>query len=106
MAATSIFIQPKSPSVPEIVKQSPIDQFTVRIYIPGLLFFKLSPDVSHNDICSQLQHGVRGLLDDMPFLADNIEEDCAERGTLQLEIPDNASVLFKIKDLTHPRNGP
>ena len=106
MATTSVFIQPKSPLVPEIIKLSPIDQFTIRIYVATLLIFKLSPDSSHDTICSQLQHGLGELLNDMPFLAGNVVEENKERGTLELEIPENAGVLFNMKDMADPKNGP
>ncbi|KAH9204907.1 transferase family-domain-containing protein [Leptodontidium sp. 2 PMI_412] len=106
MATTTVYVRPIAPLVPETIKLSPIDQYMARLYIPLLLFFKINADASRRAICSDLQLGLGNLLNEMPFLAGNVIIEDDERGTVQMDIPENPGVLFKIKDLTDPEKGP
>jgi len=106
MATESIFIRPNTLLVPETVKLSPIDQFTIRVYTPALLLFRLSANASRAVVSSELQRGLASLLDDIPILAGNVITEDETRGTVQLDIPENAGVLFKVKEMVDAEKGP
>lgn len=98
MATSSDYVRPNVSLVPEIMKLSPFDQYTIRVYIPALLFFKLESESTRDVICSDLRAGLASLVDDMPFLAGNVILDDEERGSIQVDIPDDAGVLFKVEE--------
>ena len=106
MAMASVYVRPNAPLVPETIKLSPIDQYTIRVYIPALLFFKLTANASREVIFSELQQGLASLLDDIPVLTGNVIVEDEARDTVQLDIPEGAGVLFKVKEMVEAGEGP
>jgi hypothetical protein len=106
MATSSVYVRPNTSLVPQTVKLSPFDQYSIRVYIPALLFFKFDAKASRDVICSDLQLGLACLVDDMPFLAGNVIVEDEERGSVQLDIPDDAGVLFKVRKMLDVEKGP
>ena len=100
------FVKPNYPLVPETINLSPFDQFIGRHYSPVLLIFETHPNSSQEVILSELRQGLAKLLDDMPFLAGNVVLADESRDHLQLEIPEDAGVLFRVKEMTGPGEGP
>ena len=99
-------VRSSTPLVPEIIKLSPIDQFTNRVYTPTLLFFKFDAEALREAICSDLQHGLANLINDVPFIAGNVVLEDEETGNLQIEIPEDAGVMFKVREMLDLRKGP
>lgn len=106
MATSSIYVRPNTPLVPDTVKLSPFDQFAIRVYTPLLLLFKFDAVVENNAICSDLQLGLASLINDMPFIAGNVVVEDDERDTLKIDIPEDAGVVFKVKEMLISANGP
>jgi hypothetical protein len=106
MSTPPIIVRPKFPLVPETIKFSPIDQFTVRAYTPILVFFKLAPGTTQERILIDLEESLAGVLNELPFLAGNIVTEDEVRGTLQIEISDDAGVLLKVQRYIDEKEGP
>ena len=99
-------VRPNTPLVPEIIKLSPIDQFSNRVYSPLLLFFKFDAEVLRKAICRDLQGGLANLIKEVPFIAGSVFLEDEETGSLQIEIPEDAGVMFKIREMLDSRKGP
>ena len=106
MATSSVYVRPIISLVPDTLKLSPFDQYSIRVYIPALLFFKLDAKAPRDVICSDLQLGLASLINDIPFLAGNVIVEDEERGSIQLDIPDDAKVLFKVREMSDVEKGP
>ena len=100
------YVRPNFPLVPETINLSPFDQFIGRHYSPVLLIFETAPDSSFEIIISELRQGLAKLLNDMPFLASNVVVSDPSRDYLELEIPEDAAVLFRVREMTEPGEGP
>ncbi|KAL2821622.1 transferase [Aspergillus granulosus] len=98
------YVRPNNPLVPEIVKLSPIDQFTIRVYTPLLLCFKTELSSSDTAICSVLKQSLANVLDSMSWFAGTICTANKAHGTVELCISEDDAVPFKVQDLrTDPR---
>ena len=106
MARSRTFVQPNTPLVPGPIKLSPLDQFANRLYTPLLLLFKIDAEVPHDVISSDLQIGLSSLINDVPFIAGNVVLEDEETGNLQIDIPDDAGVMFSVRDLSDPTKRP
>ena len=106
MARSRTFIRPNTPLVPGPVKLSPLDQFTNRVYTPLLLLFKIDASVQRDIICSDLQIGLSSLINDVPFIAGNVVLEDEETGNLQIDIPDDAGVMFSVREMSDPTKRP
>lgn len=104
MTTTNTFVRPSASLVPETIKLSPIDQFTNRVYTPLLLVFKLD-EALRDVICHDLKLGLANLINDIPFLAGNVILEDEESGNLQIDIPEDPGVMFKVKEMLDSAKG-
>jgi trichothecene 3-O-acetyltransferase len=100
METISVLLRPTPPLIPESVRLSPLDQAPIRRMIQMILCFKLEANASREVIATELQQGLINLLPEAPFLAGNLTVEDKERYTIQLEVPHDAGVEFRITDLT------
>lgn len=104
MATSSVYVRPNTPLVPDTIKLSPFDQFSNRVYSPLFLLFKFDEEVPPDVIFSELQTGLASLIDDIPLLAGHVVSG-NEHGNLQISIPDDAGITFKVREMLDDKNG-
>jgi hypothetical protein len=92
----SEFIKPAFPLVPGRTKLSPLDQVEGRVIVPPILVFQLGLD-AQDSVIQDLRDGLAKTIEDMPFLAADIIPDDLKRGTVQMEIPEDAGVWFHVQ---------
>ncbi|KAL4917432.1 transferase family-domain-containing protein [Aspergillus aurantiobrunneus] len=96
MPTDTSFVRPNVPLVPETVKLSPIDQFTIRVFTPTLVCFKTEPGAPEDTICSVLKQSLANVLDNMYFLAGKIRVADKTPGTVELSVSEDDAVLFNV----------
>lgn len=106
MTTSNTFVRPNTPLVPETIKLSPVDQYSHEVYTPLLLFFKFDVTVLQDVVCHDLKTGLASLINDVPFLAGNVVMEDEESGNLQVDIPEGAGVMFKVKEMVDSAKGP
>jgi hypothetical protein len=100
---TSDFIKPAVPLVPGRTKLSPLDQVEGRVIVPPILVFQYDAPDAQDSIVQDLQDGLSKTIEDMPFLAADIIPDNKERGTVQMELTEDAGVWFHVQELPEVR---
>lgn len=98
-------MRPNTPLVPDTIKLSPFDQFSNRVYSPLFLVFKFDTEALPDVISSELQTGLASLINDMPLLAGHVVLE-NEHGNVQINIPDDAGIMFKVREMLDTKNGP
>ena len=106
MATTETFVRPTTLLVPEEVTLSLFDQFNGRHYLPFFCVFKQPEPQLCEAIASELEQGLAKLLDEIPFLAGNVITQDDSRDLLTLEIPADGGVIFKVRRMIDPTEGP
>lgn len=105
MPTTSCFVRPATPLIPETVALAPSDQFIIRNFVTTVLCFQLDVNVSIDEVVSNLQQGLANAIVELPFLAGSLVLESEERCTLQVDIPEDASVEFRVNDMRHMSGG-
>jgi hypothetical protein len=100
IAMASEFIKPAVPLVPGHTKLPPLDQVEGRFIVPPILIFKVDSADAQDSIVQDLQDGLSKTIEEMPFIAAEVIPDNLERGTIQLEIGEDAGVWFHVQN--HP----
>jgi hypothetical protein len=95
----SEFIKPSFPLIPGYTKLPPLDQVEGRFIVPPILVFRIDLPDAQDSIVQDLQDGLANTIEEMPFIAAHVVPDNKERGTIQLEIGDDAGVWFHVKEL-------
>ena len=95
----SEFIKPSVPLVPEYIKLPPLDQIETRFIAPQILVFRVDLLDTQDSIVRDLQDGLATTIKVMPFIAADVIPDDAERGTIQLEIGEDAGVWFHVQEV-------
>jgi hypothetical protein len=95
----SEFIKPSVPLIPGYTKLPPLDQVEGRFIVPPILVFRIDLPDAQDSIVQDLQDGLANTIEEMPFIAAHVIPDNKERGTIQLEIVEDAGVWFHVKDL-------
>jgi hypothetical protein len=95
----SEFVKPNVPLVPGLTKLPPLDQVEGRFIIPPILVFRVDSPDAQDSILQDLQDGLANTIEQMPFIAAEVIPDNVERGTIQLEIGENAGVWFHVNEL-------
>jgi len=106
MATTETIVRPSTPIVPEKMMLSPFDQFNGRHYLPLFCLFRQTDPKLTDVILSELEEGLSRLLSEIPFLAGNVLLDDEERDLITAEIPEDGGVIFKVKRMEDPAEGP
>jgi hypothetical protein len=96
---TSEFIKPGVPLVPGHTKLPPLDQVEGRFIVPPILVFRVDSPDAQESIIQDLQDGLANTIEEMPFIAADVIPDNADRGTIQLEIGDDAGVWFHVREI-------
>lgn len=95
----SEFIQPSIPLVPGHIKLPPLDQMEGRFIVPPLLVFQIDSPNAQDSIIQDLKDGLANTIKEMPFIASHVIPENRERGTIQLEIGNDAGVWFHVHEL-------
>jgi trichothecene 3-O-acetyltransferase len=95
----SKFIKPGVPLIPGYTKLPPLDQVEGRFILPPLLVFRVDLPDAQDLIVQELQDGLAKTIEEMPFIAADVIPDSAERGTVQLDIQEDAGVWFHVREL-------
>ncbi len=95
----SEFIKPMVPLVPGYTKLPPLDQVEGRFIVPPILVFRVDSPDAQESIVQNLQDGLASTIEQMPFIAADVIPDNADRGTVQLEIGEDAGVWFHVHQL-------
>jgi hypothetical protein len=93
----SEFIKPVVPLVPGRIKISPLDQVEGRVIVPPILVFQLASADAQDSVLQDLRDGLAKTIEDIPFLAADVIPDNSARGTVQLEIKEDAGVWFHVQ---------
>ncbi|RDW90909.1 hypothetical protein BP5796_02074 [Coleophoma crateriformis] len=101
MSPTVRFVRPATTLTPETVALAPSDQFIIRNFVSTILCFKLDINASIEGVITNLHQGLANTLVELPFLAGTLVPESEERCTKQVNIPEDAGVEFKVKDLRH-----
>jgi hypothetical protein len=96
----SEFIKPDIPLIPGYTKLPPLDQIEGRFIVPLILVFRVDSPDAQDSIVQDLQDGLAKTIEEVPFLAADIVPDNKERGTVQLEIKEDAGVWLYVRE--HP----
>jgi hypothetical protein len=94
----SELIKPGVPLIPGYTKLPPLDQVEGRFIVPPILVFQVDSSDTQDSIIQDLQDGLAKTIEDMPFIAAEVIPDNAERGTIQLEIGEDAGVHFHVHE--------
>ncbi|KAJ5752229.1 hypothetical protein N7520_009146 [Penicillium odoratum] len=94
MCLQKIIVRPTYPIVPGVEDLGPLDQYTVRMYMPIACLFRVDSPALRPKILQDLQAGLSRTIDDINFLAANIIPQSEETDTIQLEYGDNPGVSF------------
>jgi hypothetical protein len=95
----SELIKPSVPLIPGYTKLPPLDQIEGRFIVPPTLVFRVDSPDAQDTIVQDLQDGLAKTIEEMPFIAANVIPDSEERGTVQLEIGEDAGVWFHVQAL-------
>lgn len=95
----SEYVRPGVPLVPGHTKLPPLDQVEGRFIVPPILVFRVDSPDAQDSIIQDLQDGLAKTIEEMPFLASEVIPDNVERGTVQLEIGEDAGVWFHVHEL-------
>jgi hypothetical protein len=95
----SEFIKPSVPLIPGYTKLPPLDQVEGRFIVPPILVFRIDSPDAKDSIVQDLQNGLANTIEEMPFIAAEVIPDNTERGTIQLEIGEDAGVWFHVHEL-------
>jgi hypothetical protein len=95
----SEFIKPAVPLIPGYTKLPPLDQVEARLLIPPILVFRVDSPEAQDSIVQDLQDGLAKTIEELPFIAADVIPESAERGTIQLDIQEDAGVWFYVREL-------
>ncbi|KAL4874939.1 hypothetical protein BJY04DRAFT_224543 [Aspergillus karnatakaensis] len=95
----STFVTPNIPLTPKWIKLPGLNRIENRIIIPVLLVFQLSSPACRESLLRDLKFSLANTIEEFPYIAAHVVSDSHEQGTVQLEISDNAGVLFHSQDM-------
>src|SRR5262245_42502470 len=96
---TSEFIKPQFPLVPRHIKLPPLDQIEHRFYVHPILVFRVESSNARESIVQDFYDGLANTIEHMPFIAADVIPDNVDRGTVQLDIADDAGVWFHTREI-------
>lgn len=92
-------IKPSVPLIPGYTKLPPLDQVEGRFIVPPILVFRVDSEDAQETIIQDLQDGLANTIEEMPFIAAEVVPENRERGTIQLEIGEDAGVWFHVREI-------
>lgn len=95
-----LWVSPACPIAPSTMKLSIIDQCVVRCWSSYVLSFPLSEGQPYWQIHQQLSEGLAHTLAQFPFLAGRLSFQDITKGTLELNIREDAAVRFNFRDIS------
>jgi len=85
--------------IPGYTKLPPLDQVEGRFIVPPILVFQIDSPDAQDSIVQDLQDGLANTIEEMPFIAADVIPDNKDRGTVQLEIGEDAGVWFHVQEI-------
>ncbi|KAK2861308.1 hypothetical protein FQN49_004335 [Arthroderma sp. PD_2] len=92
MSLNKVLVRPDYPIAPGIEKLTPLDQFTVRMYMPLSCLFQIDSPAIRPSILRNLQAGLASTIEDVNFLAGTIVRESPENDYIQLKYDEGSGV--------------
>ncbi|CAI7658334.1 unnamed protein product [Penicillium bialowiezense] len=96
MSLQNYIVRPIRPIIPGVDKLGPLDQYTVRMYMPMACLFHVDSPELRSTILKNLQTSLSRTIEDVKFLAATIVPECEETDTIQLQYEENCGVIESI----------
>ncbi|KAF3480385.1 uncharacterized protein GIQ15_05732 [Arthroderma uncinatum] len=94
MTLVKVLVRPDYPIAPGIEKLTPLDQFTVRMYMPLSCLFQIDSPTLRPTILRNLQSGLANTIEDVNFLAGTIVRESPENDYIQLKYDEQGAGVW------------